>query len=157
MSFGLYLTQILERTLHNPREWTNHCSFELHNCKSSNLCCCSTHFSYKWEQLGGKIISHVTPFKKNFFCKRPFVGKIIQCNCLIMLATFWKKSWVTCILINIKLEISIIWVNPKSWQQFHFNLEFAETQNTDLYSNLNTESKILTQNTDWKYWLKILT
>ena len=126
-------------TLHNPGGWTNHCSFKLHNCKSSNLCCCSTHFSYKWEQLGGKIISHVTLFKFFFFAKDHNTynvctymnsakdlllaksKRVIDCHAGHFLK---KKSWVTCKLINIKLEISIIWVNPKSLQQFHFNLEF---------------------------------
>ena len=64
-------------TLHNPGGWTNHCSFKLHNCKCSNLCCCSTHFSYKWEQLGRKIISHVTPFKFFFFAKDHNTYKVI--------------------------------------------------------------------------------
>ena len=56
----------------------NHFSFKLHNCKSSNFCCCSTHFSYKWEQLlMGKNHKSCHPIQIFFFfCKRPFVCKI---------------------------------------------------------------------------------
>ena len=103
----------------------NHFNFKLHNCKSSNFCCCSTHFSNKWEQLGGKIISHVTPFKFfSFFAKDLLSAKSKRLNWLSCWPLLEKKSWITCILINIKFGILIIWVNPNSLKYLYLSFEF---------------------------------